>query len=819
MRRNDLTEIKKNLFKNFTTCYLAYIVLVIPLSLISIKSSALQFGKILIFFNLPVVIIVFFILNKITTRMQYIANQNAYDEKSVKFIKTFPLFISTLYAAPFIAGVLIIASKIYSLRILVTPQQILFHIIIALLVAFSLTLFHYYKLKIILYPVLSINNLRSLTMFEKLLAPILTFLTITFVFIGMVVYSTDVDKTIELYKLKTSSQGDKTASAIDNNFNQVELELQTTINNTNPETMSPGESYVLAKRLFNNMLSSNPATAFVAKNDGTIYSNLDQIRNIKDREYFSKVKDLKKTAWSDIVTSKNTGETVIVCLVPKIINGKLSGGVGVSIKAEELKALINNASTTSDTKFCIINSSGKIIYHPESFFIDKVLGKDIVDRSGKDIINEFIKSVDSDFHSFIINNKTLIVRKNILQSTGHYLVSISNENEFMKPVNTVIVRMILFVIFLYITLFFILYKTGKSFSTPIQNTILIFKKLASGDLTARVNDYLADEFGDMIRNMKKYQDRISEVINSALDSSNQLAASAEELSATSSSLSEGAQSQAAAVEEATASLEEISASNDMIADNSKVQADHAKETYKAMEDLGTFIISVNNDSLSALRVANVTTSEAIKGNDLMQNTIKGMNSIEQNSQKIAEMVTMISDISDKVNLLALNAAIEAARAGEHGRGFAVVADEIGKLAEQTAESAKSITGLVSNGVNSAKQGIADVIETSKALENIINYINNTKELVQKIADSTDEQTRASERVLNATRQVMTMSDSISDATQEQTITQQEISKTMAQINEQTQAQAGGAEEIATSAEEISAQAESMKSLLEFFKTS
>jgi methyl-accepting chemotaxis protein len=195
-----------------------------------------------------------------------------------------------------------------------------------------------------------------------------------------------------------------------------------------------------------------------------------------------------------------------------------------------------------------------------------------------------------------------------------------------------------------------------------------------------------------------------------------------------------------------------------------------------------------------------------------------MNSIEENSLKIAEMVSMISDISDQVNLLALNAAIEAARAGDHGRGFAVVADEIGKLAEQTADSAKSITGLVSNGVKSAKQGIQDINETSTALSNIIKNITSTKELVQKIADSSDVQARSSEQVLKATGQVMEMSDNISNSTSEQTVTHMEISKTMDQINEQTQSQASGAEQIASSAEEISAQAESMKNVLEFFRT-
>jgi methyl-accepting chemotaxis protein len=153
-----------------------------------------------------------------------------------------------------------------------------------------------------------------------------------------------------------------------------------------------------------------------------------------------------------------------------------------------------------------------------------------------------------------------------------------------------------------------------------------------------------------------------------------------------------------------------------------------------MEELGQIIKAVHSDSTDALKVANITSEEARKGNDLMKNTITGMNDIENNSNNIAQMVMLISDISDQVNLLALNAAIEAARAGEYGRGFAVVADEIGKLAEQTADSAKNITGLVSAGVKSAKQGIKDIGDTSKAMENIINYVKQTKEFGQKIVD-------------------------------------------------------------------------------------
>ena len=51
------------------------------------------------------------------------------------------------------------------------------------------------------------------------------------------------------------------------------------------------------------------------------------------------------------------------------------------------------------------------------------------------------------------------------------------------------------------------------------------------------------------------------------------------------------------------------------------------------------------------------------------------------------------------------------------------------------------------------------------------------------------------------------------------ITNQEMAKTIDQINQVTQTEAGGSEEIASSAEEISAQAVNLKSRMEFFKVS
>lgn len=80
----------------------------------------------------------------------------------------------------------------------------------------------------------------------------------------------------------------------------------------------------------------------------------------------------------------------------------------------------------------------------------------------------------------------------------------------------------------------------------------------------------------------------------------------------------------------------------------------------------------------------------IAGNDVKES----LEQLQNNTNSMKQIVSLINDVAEQTSLLALNASIEAARAGEAGRGFAVVAGEVNNLSVQTQSATTEISKLI-----------------------------------------------------------------------------------------------------------------------------
>ncbi|BBO72485.1 chemotaxis protein [Desulfosarcina alkanivorans] len=127
---------------------------------------------------------------------------------------------------------------------------------------------------------------------------------------------------------------------------------------------------------------------------------------------------------------------------------------------------------------------------------------------------------------------------------------------------------------------------------------------------------------------------------------------------------------------------------------------------------------------------------AREGARSVKETVSGMQAIAESSEKISDIISVITDIAEQTNLLALNAAIEAARAGVHGKGFAVVADEVGKLAQRSSEAAKEIGQLIKESSNRVQEGTRLTQRSEQALEKIAQGGEINREAIDTISEMT-----------------------------------------------------------------------------------
>ncbi|NWC49219.1 methyl-accepting chemotaxis protein [Pseudomonas edaphica] len=323
----------------------------------------------------------------------------------------------------------------------------------------------------------------------------------------------------------------------------------------------------------------------------------------------------------------------------------------------------------------------------------------------------------------------------------------------------------------------------RQITRPIQDTLAVVERIASGDLSHNIQVTRRDELGVLQQGIQRMGTTLRELISGIRDGVTQIASAAEELSAVTEQTSAGVNSQKIETDQVATAMHEMTATVQEVARNAE-QASLAAADADGQARAGDKVVA------EAIAQIERLAAEVARSTDAMTH-------LQQESNKIGSVMDVIKAVAEQTNLLALNAAIEAARAGEAGRGFAVVADEVRGLAQRTQKSTEEIEGLVA-GLQNGTQQVATVMNNSRSLtdssveltrkagvslENITSTVSNIQSMNQQIAAAAEQQSAVAEEISRSIVNVRDVSEQTATASDETAKSSVELARLGSQLQQ------------------------------------
>ncbi len=244
----------------------------------------------------------------------------------------------------------------------------------------------------------------------------------------------------------------------------------------------------------------------------------------------------------------------------------------------------------------------------------------------------------------------------------------------------------------------------RKITRPIQQAVDTANRVASLDLTTRIDGHERDEAGRLLIALSRMQNSLHSLVHQVQGASHGVA--------------EGAT--------------QIAAGNLDFSSRTEMAASFLQQTAASVEEVAATMHSALASATRGASLAQTATRQATQGSAVISEVMQTMNDISAASDKIVDIIAVIDGIAFQTNILALNAAVEAARAGEQGRGFAVVASEVRTLANRSGVAAREIKELIGASAQKVRQGSDKVTLARDSMNQIVDAVQRVSAAIAEI---------------------------------------------------------------------------------------
>lgn len=482
------------------------------------------------------------------------------------------------------------------------------------------------------------------------------------------------------------------------------------VQNNNAATLSAAESFL------NEHVKEdgNLEHAFIVNDKGVNIADSDEKligSDVSQRTYNSEtLQGNGKQVISETMTSKDTGEPIVVFTYPILSNGNVIAYAAAAVKGESFSKYIGNIkiSNSKSSYLFLADEKGNLIYHPTKSKIGKPLETAQLMAVVKRIENG--ENVKGNVIEYKYKGSNKMAAYQEISSTKWLLISSAVRDEMVEPVNNMIRTIILINVAIVIAAILIGLMVSIRITKPISALTNIINLTSKLDLTYHKEyDFLnkcKGEVGVMSSAIVTMRNELRELLQSLIKASDSIDSNAKvveeltgDLKEQSDETSDQTETLSADMEESAATIEEVSASAGEMDNAVTSMAERANEGSMRTNEISEKAIELKKNAVLSKQTTHNIYNDVKKQ---LEDAIEGAKAVKQ----IENLSQSILEISDQTNLLALNAAIEAARAGESGKGFAVVADEVKTLAGQSAQTIGNIQEVVKT-VNESVQNLTD----------------------------------------------------------------------------------------------------------------